>query len=176
MAARKKAAPRAIRQDAIALLKAEHREVEDLFERFESARTGARKEAIAAEVCAKLTVHAQVEEELFYPAARSVLPAADEDLVDEATVEHQTVKDLIAKIGTMSAADDLYEATVKVLSEYVKHHVKEEEQELFPKLRKREVDLTALGQRMAQRRDELLARVERVGRPPKGRTGAALSA
>jgi hemerythrin superfamily protein len=170
------AAPR--RFDAIALLKADHREVEELFERFEKARGAERKQAVANEICAKLAVHAQVEEELLYPAARDVLSASDEGLVDEAAVEHQSAKELIAKIEAMTPADDLYDATVKVLSEYIDHHVKEEERELFPKLRQRRIDLVELGERIAVRRDELLARQD-VDAPAraarrKGTNGSAL--
>lgn len=138
--------------DALTLLKQDHREVSDLFEEFESA-SGARKERIANQICEALTVHAQIEEEIFYPAAREVIE--DEDLVDEADVEHATVKGLVARIEQGGPSDEHYEAMVKVLGEYVKHHVKEEEQSLFPQLRGTALDLDALGEQLAARKGEL---------------------
>jgi len=110
--------------------------------------------ALAARICRELTVHAQIEEEIFYPAAREVL--RDEDLIDEATVEHASAKDLIAQIESSSPGDDLFDAKVKVLGEYINHHVKEEQNELFPKMRQTSLDLTEIGQRMMARKQELL--------------------
>ena len=132
--------------DAISLLKQDHREVSALFKKFESAKSG--KGAIAAEVCKLLTVHAQVEEELFYPAAREALDDNEEgeDLLDEAEVEHASAKELIAQIQASEEDEDLFEAKVKVLGEYIEHHVKEEENELFPKVSKTDLDLEALGE------------------------------
>ena len=122
--------------DAIALLKQDHRTVEALFEEFENTEGGEGIE-IAQRICQLLTVHAQIEEELLYPAAKEALEEEEEnELVWEAEVEHGTAKDLIAKIEGMEEQDEAYNATVKVLSEYIKHHVKEEEGELFPKLKK----------------------------------------
>jgi hemerythrin-like domain-containing protein len=110
------------------------------------------------DACTKLTVHATVEEEIFYPAAREV-PEADA-LLNEAEVEHGTAKDLIAKLDEMSADDEMFDANFTVLSEYIKHHVKEEEGELFPKIQKSDLDLDALGAEMADRKDELIAELE----------------
>ena len=144
--------------DAIALLKQDHRAVEKLFERFEDT-DGGEGIPIAHRVCQLLTVHAQIEEEILYPAAKEAL-ADDEDesvLVYEAEVEHATARDLIAQIEEMTAQDETYNATVKVLSEYIKHHVKEEEGELFPALRKAELDLKKMGQQLRQRKEELMA-------------------
>lgn len=143
--------------DAISLLKADHKEVADMFERFEKARE-ATKPKLAAEICQALTVHAQVEEELFYPAAREALGEDGEDLLDEAKVEHNSLKELIANIEGAGSQDELFDAHVKVLGEYTKHHVKEEEGELFPKCRKSEMDLVALGAEMAARKKELMGK------------------
>lgn len=139
--------------DAIRLLKQDHREVEKLIREFETARS-AKKAQIAQEICRQLSVHAQIEEELFYPAAREALK--QEDLVDEAAVEHQTAKDLIAQIRSGGPDDGMFEARVKVLGEYVQHHVREEEKEMFPQLQPRKIDLQALGEQMMQRKQELL--------------------
>jgi hemerythrin-like domain-containing protein len=102
-----------------------------------------------------LTVHATIEEEIFYPAARDVLP--EEDLVDEATVEHATAKDLIAQIESMLPDEDLYDAKVKVLGEYIDHHVKEEEEEMFPKVRSAGLDVAAVGEQLKARQEELMS-------------------
>lgn len=143
--------------DAIALLKDDHKKVKDLFEKFDklSDRSKVNKKKIADQICLELTVHTQVEEEIFYPAVRD--PIKDEDLMDEAVVEHASAKELIAQISEMDPGDDLYDAKVKVLSEQIDHHVEEEEDEMFPKVRKTKVDLLALGEQMAARKDELMA-------------------
>lgn len=141
--------------DAIALLKADHAEVDQLFESYESARTAVKKKALAAEICTALSVHAQIEEEIFYPAVKSALK--DKLLVPEATVEHGGVKDLIAQLEGVEPDGEMYDAKVKVLSEYVEHHVKEEQGEMFPKVKASSLDLAALGARMAERKAELLA-------------------
>ncbi|HYC48428.1 MAG TPA: hemerythrin domain-containing protein [Burkholderiales bacterium] len=140
--------------DALALLRADHQKVDQLLQQFEKARGSDRKESLAETICRELTVHAQLEEEIFYPAAREAL-RSDQDLLDEATVEHASAKDLIAQIEGMDAGDELFEAKVTVLGEYVKHHVKEEQNELFPKVRKAKLDLKALGERMEARKLEL---------------------
>lgn len=142
--------------NAVELLKTEHQEVAELFDTFESADT-AERQAVAGQICQKLTVHAQIEEEILYPAARDVLEEEDVDLVNEAAVEHATVKDLIVKIEAMDATDEPYKATVTVLSEYVKHHVEEEETELFPLLEDSDLDLDAMGAELAGRKQELMA-------------------
>jgi hemerythrin superfamily protein len=143
--------------DAIALLIADHRKVKDLFEQYENLgdRSKANKKKVAAQICLELTIHTHIEEEIFYPAIRG--PIGDGDLMDEALVEHAGAKDLIAQISEMDPGEDLYDAKVKVLSEQIDHHVGEEEDEMFPKVRKTKVDLVALGQRMAERKEELMA-------------------
>ena len=145
--------------DAVALLKADHREVDELVQQFENARSD-RKEAIARRICTALTVHAQIEEELLYPAAREVLDEDDMDLVDEADVEHASIKQLVRDVESSSPGDALYDAKVKVIGEYVKHHVKEEERELFPKLRRTELDLRELGARLAERKQALMQEMQ----------------
>lgn len=140
--------------DAITLLKADHRTVEELFEKFEAAKRGDQKARIVQEICTELTIHAKVEELDFYPAAEQVLKD-DKDLVDEATVEHASLKWLIAQLEQESPDSELYDAKVIVLKEYVQHHVKEEEKEMFPKLKKTELDLKALGAKIAATKEEL---------------------
>jgi hemerythrin superfamily protein len=140
-------------EDAIALLKADHRAVEKLFKEFESAKGEGRKEKLARRICLELTVHTAIEEEIFYPACKGKV---DEDLLKEAYVEHDAAKLLIAEIeaGT-GESDDFFDAKVQVLSEQIEHHVKEEEGELFPQVRKADVDLKLLGERLAGRKREL---------------------
>lgn len=145
--------------DAIDILIADHKEVKALFKAYnklaqEDGDAG-EKQAIALQICAMLTAHATAEEELFYPAAREVL-GEDEDLVDEADVEHASAKELIAQIEAGTPDDPLYDAKVKVLGEYIDHHVKEEEGEMFPKVRKSDLDLDAIGEEIAARKAELL--------------------
>ncbi|MET0496726.1 MAG: hemerythrin domain-containing protein [Steroidobacteraceae bacterium] len=142
--------------DAIELLKADHRRVENLFADFEAAEVDSR-DAIAQSICQELTIHAQIEEEILYPEAKVVLEEDDEDLVNEAQIEHASAKDLIAQIESMTTDDEMFNATVKVLSEYIKHHVKEEEEELFPMLEESDLDLEEMGGELAARREELLA-------------------
>jgi hemerythrin superfamily protein len=144
--------------DVIDLLSEDHRKVEELFEDYESSKDEAddeAKAALVATICLELTVHATVEEEIFYPAAREALDEEDADMLDEAEVEHMTVKVLIADLADMQPSDALYDAKVKVLSEYVKHHVQEEEGEIFPSVRETELDLAALGEEIATRKQEL---------------------
>jgi hemerythrin superfamily protein len=144
-------------KDAIALLKADHEAVSQLFAEYEKSRSVPNKKALVAEICAALTVHAQIEEELFYPAVKSALK--DKLLVPEATVEHTSVKDLIAQLEGVQPDGEMYDAKVKVLSEYVKHHVKEEQTEMFPKAKASSLDMVELGTLMAARKDELMAQV-----------------
>jgi hemerythrin superfamily protein len=143
-------------KDAIALLKADHREVEAMFEEFEKARTDKRKDAISHKICTALTVHTQIEEEIFYPAFLEA--TGEEDMNDEAYVEHQGAKDLIAQIEAGHPGDDKWEAKVTVLSEMIKHHVHEEEMRdgMFAKARKSSMDLDELGAQMAARKKELM--------------------
>ena len=159
-AAKKPAAgARAAKTDATVLLQRDHAEVRKLFREYEKladqeADAGQRRE-LALQICAMLTAHATIEEEIFYPAAREA--QVEEDLVDEAEVEHASAKDLMAQIQSMSPDDELYDAKVKVLGEYVNHHVEEEEGEMFPKCRASAMDLGAIGARLAARKAELMS-------------------
>jgi hemerythrin superfamily protein len=141
--------------DAIALLKADHKEVAEMLEKFETARS--TKGKLAQQICRALTMHAQIEEEIFYPAAREALGDEGKDLLDEARVEHSSLKELVGQIEGLGPDDDLFDAHVKVLGEYVKHHVKEEEGEMFPKLRKSDMDLVEVGAQLVGRKKELTA-------------------
>lgn len=159
---RNRKAPRqtAREMDALALLKADHRAVEDLFAEFESARKPERKEAIAQKICAELTLHAELEESVFYPAVREEL-TEDEDLLNEAEVEHASLKWLIEQLETEDSGSELYDAKVKVLKEYVQHHVKEEEKQMFPKIRKSALDTRELGQVLQTQKKKLQAETVR---------------
>ena len=144
--------------DAIEMLKNDHQEVNNLFDTYESKKEKAKpseKSQIAKAICHALTVHAAIEEEIFYPTARKQGGEGVKDQLDEAAVEHQSLKDIIGRLESASPSDALYDAGVKVLSEYVKHHVKEEEDTLFPKIRASDIDLEALGQQMSARKEEL---------------------
>lgn len=140
--------------NALALLKADHRAVEDLFEEYEHARRNDRKHSLVQQICHELTAHAQMEEQAFYPEAQQAL-GAEHNLVDEARVEHASLKWLIAQLESEAPDSELYPAKVKVLKEYVLHHVREEEKEIFPKLRKTELDLDALGQTLLETKQQL---------------------
>ncbi|MES2718065.1 MAG: hemerythrin domain-containing protein [Pseudomonadota bacterium] len=142
-------------QDAIALLKADHTAVDQLFAEYEKTRSVANKQALIAEICTALSVHAQIEEEIFYPAVKAALK--DKLLVPEATVEHASIKDLVVQLQGAKPGDEMVDAKVKVLSEYVKHHVKEEQTEMFVKAKTTSLDMAALGAQLAARKDELLA-------------------
>jgi len=167
-------------RDAIALLKQDHRTVSALFEEFEKADEE-EQATIAQRVCQLLTVHAQIEEELLYPAAKEAFEGEEEneDLVNEAEVEHGSAKELIAKIEEMSSDDEHFKATVTVLGEYIKHHVKEEESELFPQLKKTELDLKELGGRLAERKFALMEQLgieeQEAPQPRKRSAGRAAS-
>jgi hypothetical protein len=141
--------------DAIGLLQADHREVEGYFDQYKSAEGAEQKKGLATQICAALRVHAQIEEEIFYPAARKA--TKDNDLLDEATVEHAGAKVLIAEIEAMQPGMPLYDAKITVLGEQIEHHVKEEEPELFPKVQESRLDLVALGKQMSERKAELMA-------------------
>ncbi|HWI81027.1 hemerythrin domain-containing protein [Ramlibacter sp.] len=149
-------------KDACDLLDADHRAVKKMFKEYEEltksrARSAAQKKMdLAHQICNELTVHAQIEEEIFYPALRQVMKEAD--LLNEAEVEHQSVKDLVAQIQEMPEADEMFDARVKVLGEYVDHHVKEEKNEIFPKARSaRKLDLMAMRDELEARKEELMA-------------------
>jgi hypothetical protein len=148
-------------QDAIALLTEDHKKVQAMFKAFkklkEDEASDEEKAEIVQQTCQELTVHAEIEEEIFYPAARDALDEEDADLVDEAEVEHASAKDLIEQLEVMEPGDELYEAKFTVLGEYVNHHIKEEQDELFPKVRKTDIDLQELGAELAERKQELMA-------------------
>lgn len=154
------------KQDAIALLKADHREVEDLFAKFEKASGEGRKQGLAREICRQLTVHATIEEEIFYPACEGKV---EEDLLKEAYVEHDAAKLLIAQIEAGQPSDEYYDAKVKVLKEEIEHHVEEEEKRLeglFSQARKAGLDMDSLGEQLAARKAELLKQTESGDLPP----------
>jgi len=146
-------------QDAMKLLKTDHEEVAKMFEEYERVkdRDESKKTDLIDRICTALSAHAQIEEEIFYPAARNALEEDGEELLDEAEVEHGSIKSLVAQLEIMSPDDELCDATVKVLSEYVDHHVKEEEGELFPKLKKTDLDLDGLGEELAEHKAQLPA-------------------
>jgi hemerythrin superfamily protein len=152
-------------QDAVELLKADHRQVEDWFEEFAKTRSDSKKADLADKICTALKVHTMIEEEIFYPAFMEA--TGDEDMHHEAIVEHDGAKKLIAEIEASGPEDEYYDAKVTVLSEMIKHHVKEEEQRdgMFAEARKSDMDLAALGERLAQRKDELM---ESMGKAPAG--------
>ena len=142
--------------DAIELLTQDHQTVKELFEQYEalSDRSLASKRKLALKICLELSKHAMAEEEIFYPAVREA-SRENEDLIDEATVEHASAKDLIAQIVAMAPGEDLYDAKVKVLSEQIEHHVQEEEDDIFPRAREAELDLLAMGGQIAARKAEI---------------------
>lgn len=162
--------------DALAFLEAEHRAVERLFKAFEKADDGdfEAKAALAQRACEELSIHTMLEEELLYPAAQQALPDSDKVDVDEAYIEHFLVKTLIAKFETLKAGDSGFDATFKVMSEMVGHHVEEEENELFPELRKTDCDLRALGDKMAKRKAQLQSKLDAVGSRSVGDKTASL--
>jgi hypothetical protein len=152
--------------DAIALLKADHRKVEDLFAKFESASSSDRKWAIAQQICNELKIHSMIEEEIFYPACEG---AVEEDLYKEAFVEHDGAKVLINDIMDTGGEGEFFEAKVKVLSEEIEHHVKEEEKPsegFFAQARQGDIDMVALRDKLMARKEELMAQAENGGLPP----------
>ncbi len=149
-------------QDAVSLLTADHAEVRQLFEDYrqlvEEDGDLEEKRALAEQICVALAVHADIEEEIFYPAMRESID--DDLLLDQAEVEHASAKDLIAQIQAMDPDDALYDAKILVLAEYVEHHVEEEESEIFPAAEKSGIDLEVLGAELAERKQELMSAVE----------------
>lgn len=144
--------------NAVDLLIQDHEKVKKLFKEYERlAKKGDTegKQEVATHICEELTVHTQIEEEIFYPAAKAALD--EEELVNEAAIEHASAKILIDQIKKTSPKDEMYDALLKVLSEYVDHHVKEEETEMFPKAKKAKLDMNALGARMMERKEALLS-------------------
>jgi hypothetical protein len=157
---------RSASSDAIALLKADHRKVEDLFEKFEGARGAAKKQGLVKQICTELTVHTIIEEEIFYPACRGKMP---DGMLDEAFVEHDGAKVMIAELEAGVPDEEFYDAKVKVLSEEIEHHVEEEEKPskgIFAKARAAKLDLDALGAQMLARKQELITQFKTDGLPP----------
>ena len=158
-------------QDAVALLKADHRTVEDLFAKYEKASGDGRKKDLAEQICKELTIHAQIEEEIFYPACEGKV---EEDLLKEAYVEHDGAKVLIREIEAGGPDDEFYDAKVKVLSEEIEHHVQEEEKRvegIFSQAKKAGLDMDALGEQLAARKEELSASYQKGALPePKTTT------
>lgn len=150
-----KSAAKSKNVDAIELLESDHAEVQEYFDQYEDLESDDEKKVLAEQICLALKVHAQIEEEIFYPAAREA--TQDNDLLDEAAVEHAGAKALIAEIEAMEPGQNLYDAKVKVLGEQIRHHVKEEEGELFPEIRESDLDLAELGAEMAERKAELMS-------------------
>ncbi|MGH8718080.1 MAG: SRPBCC family protein, partial [Burkholderiales bacterium] len=140
-------------QDAIAILREDHEKVQALFKKFESTKDGKTKQNIIKTACEELIIHAQIEEEIFYPAVREAI--GEDELMDEAEVEHASAKQLIAELGAMKPNERFYDAKFTVLGEYVKHHVKEEQDEIFPRVKKAGLDLGRIGFQMQARKTEL---------------------
>jgi hemerythrin superfamily protein len=147
-------------QDAIAILKADHRQVEEWFSEFEKSKSTSKKERLASNICEALTIHTTIEEEIFYPAFLQV--TGDKDIHHEAVVEHDGAKKLIGQIQGLSPEDDYFDAKVTVLSEMIKHHVKEEEKPggMFAEAKKSEMDLRVLGEQLLARKRELQSRAK----------------
>jgi hemerythrin superfamily protein len=145
---------------AIALLKKDHREVEGYFEEYAELEDDTAKAELAEKICIALKVHTQIEEEIFYPKAREA--TQDNDLLDEALVEHAGAKHLIQEIESMEVGDDLYDAKITVLGEQIKHHVKEEEEELFPEIEDSKMDVIAVGKQMVTRKTQLMGQLGMV--------------
>ena len=151
--------------DAIALLKADHRKVEELFEKFEKAKSDSVKTSLVQQICTELSVHTAIEEEIFYPACTGQI---EDDTLTEAYVEHDGAKVIIAELLASSPDNEFYDSKVKVLSEQIKHHVKEEEMRaegMFAQARDAGLDMDALGEQMAARKKELLAEFKANGLP-----------
>lgn len=165
------------RQNAVTLLKADHKAVEKLFKQFEKLKQDEdvqdEKSELVAQICQELTVHTQIEEEIFYPVLRAAID--DSGLMDEAQVEHASAKDFIEQLQSMQPDDDCYDAKVTVLGEYVMHHVKEEEEEMFPKAKEADLDLLDIGERLAQRKEELETELQSVGASRSGRSASRRS-
>lgn len=158
-------------ENAIAMLKADHRKVESLFKEFEGAEDDATQERLAGEIVRELTVHAELEERVFYPAMQAAAPE-ERDLVMEAVLEHGSLKMLIGQIEDTGPGNPLFKPAVKVLKEYVQHHVKEEENEMMPKASRAGVDLEAVGQEMAELKQELLGKANGASRGAAGSRAA----
>lgn len=158
--AAKKAVRKATKtQDATAMLRADHKLVSGLFAQYEKTQSTSKKKQLVQQICTELSLHAQVEEEIFYPAVKEALH--DHELVPEATVEHASLKSLISEVEGVEPDGEMFDAKIKVLGEYVKHHVKEEQTEMFPKAKATDLDMKELGARIAARKEVLLEERER---------------
>ena len=147
-----------ITHDAIALLKEDHREAEDLFAQYDKLKEAGRdqgKFAIAKKVCAALLIHMEIEEKIFYPRVRG--PVHDDDMMNEAEVEHAGAKDLIKQLGLLKPDDPMFDAKIKVLSEQIEHHVDEEEKDMFPDVKKTGIDLEELGAELFDAKNKMRA-------------------
>ncbi len=153
-AASKKTSAKA--QDAIALLRADHKAVSELFAQYEKTRSVTKKRSLVDAICLQLRVHTQIEDEIFYPAVKAALK--DKELIPEASVEHASVKNLIEQVEGKEPDGEMFDAKIKVMSEYVKHHVKEEQSEMFPKAKGTKLDMSALGAQLLAKKNELLGR------------------
>lgn len=157
-AANRKKASSGAAQNAFDVLEKDHREVEEWLDEYDELEGDERRKGeLAKEICLALTVHAQIEEEIFYPAARDA--TGDDDLIDEAVVEHAAVKQMIAEIEKMKPGQELYDAKMRVLGEMVKRHIREEEEELFPELQSAKMDLDVVGEKLTERKEELMAKM-----------------
>jgi len=143
--------------EAIAMLIEDHQKVQKLFKTFERTEDQEQQQQLATQICNELTVHTQLEEQVFYPAAREALDEEEIDLVEEATVEHQVAKELVEKIKQSRPHDEEYCALLTVLGEYVNHHIEEEQKELFPQLKKTGIDFEGLGEEMMQKKQQLMS-------------------
>ena len=178
LSAKKPSTPRASSarpKDACALLDADHKKVKALFKDYQGlvdsrSRSSAKKRQLADQICQELTIHATIEEEIFYPAVRQAIK--DDALMNEATVEHASAKDLIAQIKAMDADEEMFDAKVTVLGEYIDHHVKEERKEMFAKARKTKLDLVKLGEQLLERKQALMTGNDQAGVPPGSRKTA----
>jgi hemerythrin superfamily protein len=167
-------AKKASATDAIAILTDDHKRVKKLFKDFEKLKENgdaADKEALVEEICAELTVHAEIEEEVFYPAAREAIE--DDDMMNEAEVEHASAKDLVEQLMAMDSGDEMYDAKVTVLGEYVDHHVEEEEKEMFPKVKKAKLDLEAIGEELLSLKETKQAQPMNTGSKSKRNSPSA---
>ena len=142
--------------NAINMLTEDHAKVRKMFKQFEKMKEGDEREKadLVREICMELSVHAQLEEEMFYPAAREAMD--DQDLLDEAEVEHASAKQLISELEGMQPGDELYDAKVTVLGEYVDHHIKEEEKQIFPKVKRAKLDMEEMAEQMQARKSQLM--------------------
>lgn len=164
----------AVKSNAFTLLKDDHKKVKKLFKEFQSIKkrddSDERKSELTKEICREIKVHTQLEEEIFYPSARQAI--GDEDVMEEAGIEHASVKQLVSQLESMEPGDPHYDAIVKVMSEYVEHHVREEEDQMFPMLKKAKLDAKGLGEQITRRKEELMGDAD-VMPAPKRRSPSA---